>query len=352
MIPLSRTPKTFAYAIDVLSGCDLRCPSCPVENMRDLPVPTALMSPEAFEGILLKIKRETPRVKRIDLFNWSEPTLHPRLPQFLGIARRHGLPVVLSSNFNTWGALDEVLREEPAGIQISLSGFFQETYERAHAGGDIERVKANLRRLRETMDRFGRRASVRVTYYCYIDNLGEDFERMRDLCRSLGFRFLPLWAYLMPVEKLLEASEGRPAAEGSRRLLDRLVAPPEEALKRARRLASPGCFLRSHRTSINSDGSVALCCGVYDRKHDIAPRFMDVSFEELQDLKARHPLCERCTGNGVRDVLLYSDFAAWNRLAAARIRPRKLPRELLKVGWFFDARRRLERALPGVYIAR
>jgi hypothetical protein len=310
------------------------------------------MSPETFEEIVSKIERETPVVKRIDLFNWGEPTLHPRLPQFLGIARRRGLPVVLSSNLNTRCDLEELVRQEPAGIHVSLSGFTQETYERSHPGGDIERVIANLRRLRGILDRLGSRTRVRVTYYCYLDNLGEDFTRMRGLCASLRFPFLPLWAYLMPVEKLLEVSEGAPLTTQARQLVERLAVPPDEALKRARRLASPDCILRSLRTSINSDGSVALCCGVYDRENNIAPRFLDVSFKELQDLKEGHPLCERCTGRGVRDVLLYSDYAAWNRSAAARIRPQKLPPELRKVGWFFSARRHIERLLPGVHIAR
>src|SRR5512135_397774 len=248
--------RAHTYAIDVLSGCDLRCPSCPVENMRGAPIPKALMSPEMFEAILLKIKAETPRVKRIDLFNWAEPTLHPRLPRLLEIARTHGLPVVLSSNLNIWGDLDEALAREPAGLHVSLSGFSQETYERGHAGGDAEKVKAHLRRLRETLDRLHGRTRVRVTYYCYLDNLREDFARMRDLCRALDFQFLPLWAYLMPVERLLEAAEGRFSDEARAGFPARLAVRPAEALERARRLAGPGCALRSRRTAINSDGSV------------------------------------------------------------------------------------------------
>ena len=343
--------RAFTYAIDVLSACNLRCPSCPVENMRDLPTPKTLMSPEAFEAIVIKIKRETPGAVRVDMYNWAEPLLHPRLPRLLAITRRHGLPVGLSCNFNAWGDLEEVLGQEPESFHVSVSGFFQETYERTHPGGDIEKVKTHLRHLRETVDRCGRRTRVRVTYYCYIDNLGEDYGRMRDLCRSLGFMFVPLWAYLMPVEKLLDVYEGRPLSEGDRGLLALLAVAPEDA-RPARRAPSPDCVLRSRRTSISSDGSVALCCGVYDRTHNIAPHFLEASFDELQERKYAHPLCRRCMGLGVNDILLYSDFAAWNRIAAARIRPQSLPWGLRRMGWYFAVRRRTHQARPGLHALR
>lgn len=335
--------KAFTYSIDVLSACNLRCPSCPVENMREVPTPKNVMSPEAFEAAILKIKGETPGPVKIDLYNWAEPLLHPDLPRLIAIARRHGLPVGLSANLNAWGGLEEVLRQGPESFQVSLSGFFQETYGRTHAGGEIETVKANLRRLRETLARLGGRTRVRVTYYCYIDNLGEDYRRMRDLCRSLGFTFLPLWAYLMPVEKLLDVYEGRPLTAQDHRLLALLAVGPQEA-RAARKASSPDCALRSRRTAINSDGSVALCCAVYDRRHNIAPDFLAAGFAKLQELKYSHPLCGRCMAHGVHDLFLFADLAAWNRIAAARIRPRSVPWGLRRVGWYLAVKRRLERS--------
>ncbi len=339
---MRRSRKAFSYNIDVLGGCNLSCPSCPVGSMREVATPKTLMSPQVFEEIVLKIKRETPGTTHVSLYNWTEPILHPELPRLLSVARRHALPVALSCNFNTCRNLEGVLAEEPMSFRISVSGFFQKTYERTHRNGDIAKVKANMRLLRETMDRLDSMMQVHVAYHCYVDNLGEDYTRMRDFCTSLGFFFLPMWAYVTSIEKLLDVYEGRELGQQDRSVLGLLAVSPEEAREVARRRASADCVLRSHQTTINSDGSVALCCGVYDRKANIAPHFLDVSFEELQTAKYKHPLCGRCMSHGIHDLLTYTDFASWNRFAAVRISPRQLPPELRRMGWFFAFQRRVE----------
>jgi MoaA/NifB/PqqE/SkfB family radical SAM enzyme len=334
--------KAFSYNIDVVGGCNLRCPSCPVGSMRESGTPKTLMSPQVFEEIVLKIKRETPGTTQVNLYNWTEPLLHPELPRLLSVARGHGLPVALSCNFNTCRNLEAVLAEEPMSFRISVSGFFQETYERTHRNGDIAKVKANMRLLRETMDRLDSATQVQVAYHCYVDNLAEDYTRMRDFCASLGFFFLPMWAYVTSIEKLLDVYECRELGQQDRALLSLLAVSPREAREIARRRPSGDCVLRSHQTTINSDGSVALCCGVYDRKANIARHFLDVGFEGLQTAKYEHPLCGRCMSHGIHDLLTYTDFASWNRVAAARISPRELPPELHRMGWFFSLQRRVE----------
>lgn len=339
------TDKAFTYNIDVLASCNLSCPSCPVGNMPGLPAPASRMSPEAFEEILLKIKRETPGTTQIGLYNWAEPILHPELPKLLAIARKHQMPVALSCNFNSSRNLEAILREEPMSFRVSVSGFHQKTYERTHQKGDIEKVKTHLRELRETMDRLKSKTQVQVAYHCYIDNLGDDYTQMRAFCAELGFFFLPMWAYFMPIEKLLTVFEGKDLSEQDQGVLRLLAVTPHEARDVARLRKSPDCTLRSHQTAINSDGSVALCCGVYDRKHNIAPKFVDATFDELQAAKYQHALCRRCMHNGIHDLVTYTDFDAWNRIASAKILPQKLPKELRRLGMFYSLRRKVSKVL-------
>ena len=51
--------------------------------------------------------------------------------------------------------------------------------------------------------------------------------------------------------------------------------------------------------AINADGSVALCCAVFDNKYNIADNFLEISHADLQKLKYSHPLCEECMRHGV-----------------------------------------------------
>jgi hypothetical protein len=88
---------------------------------------------------------------------------------------------------------------------------------------------------------------------------------------------------------------------------------------------SRDCLLRSEQTAINSDGSVALCCTVFDLEHTIAPSFLDVDHRELQKRKYEHPLCGECMENGLHDTFVYRDEHEWTAAASRRIAPQRVP---------------------------
>ena len=102
-----------------------------------------------FEEIVKKIKSECQNeTPNLWLFNWGEPFLHPKLAEFIRIAKAHALPVMLSSNMTTKLDFKEVIRAEPETIKISLSGMTQEVYGKTQARGNIETVKESMRKLR------------------------------------------------------------------------------------------------------------------------------------------------------------------------------------------------------------
>src|SRR5689334_153588 len=130
--------EKFVFNIDVLGAgaCTLRCPCCPVGNMPKMHNRKGLMSTDLLQRILDKAVSEC-EVEAVMLFNWTEPLLHPELPELIRIVRNHGLRCDLSSNLNEMPRIDEVLRAEPTNLRISMSGFHQETYDKTHRGGDV-----------------------------------------------------------------------------------------------------------------------------------------------------------------------------------------------------------------------
>ena len=52
--------------------------------------------------------------------------------------------------------------------------------------------------------------------------------------------------------------------------------------------------MREQEMAINFDGSVGLCCNVFDYANNVAPNFLTASHDELQDAKAAHPFCGPC----------------------------------------------------------
>jgi MoaA/NifB/PqqE/SkfB family radical SAM enzyme len=316
------------YFIDLVGGCNLRCPSCPVGNSPEAERPTALMSDDMFDGIMARIREETPATEYVHLYNWTEPLLHPRLPELIGIAWKHGIGSHLSTNLNYSRNLEAMIEAEPMRIRISVSGYTQEKYGRTHEKGEIATVIANMRRLRAAIDKYGVRTKVRVPFHCYVDNVGEDYRLMRNLCRELHFKFEPCWAYLMPIEKNVEYLHGG-LGERERKLVDLLAVRPEEAREVSLRRLAPDCTLRSDQTVINCDGSVALCCGVYDAKYTVAGSFLDSNARDRQQTKDAHPFCGTCMKEGLHVTMTYGGVEEWNAIAARRLQLPQVPRELV-----------------------
>ena len=296
----AREGSAYIYVIDVAGTCNLRCPTCPVGNSELAGRPRGLMNYGLFERIIDKIVREKPCATPIvNLYNWGEPLLNPELPRMIALLRRRGLRAALSSNLNIKRGLEEVIAANPDELKISLSGFTNETYERAHAGGDLARLKANMRLIRSYLDRHKATTRVWVGHHIYRSNQAQVPE-VRAFCAELGFDYHPINAFYMSLERLIDYLEGRPNPR-DKGIIDDLLRKPEEIPRAAaaRRSGRFDCELRFNQTVINHDGSVALCCTVYDRENMLGVNFLDADFAELEARKYVHPFCETCYRHGL-----------------------------------------------------
>ncbi len=294
------------YFIDVIEGCNLRCPSCPVGNMRGTLRPKGRMSIELFNRILDKIKLETPEVQFIGLFSWSEPLLHPEIGELVRSVKRHDFPCYLSANLNRTDNLESVIQAGVDSLRVSLSGFYQDTYSQTHEGGDIETVKRNMRELRALIDKHQSKTKVFIAYHRYRHNMGRDYDEMCRFADELGFVMDPTWAYLMPLEKLFIELDGK-LSEKDRKVVDLFAISPTEQRRIYAGSRPSDCSLRRDQMAINADGSVSLCCAVYDKQNYIADQFLDIPYAELQRRKYSSTICERCMSNDLHKVVTMED---------------------------------------------
>ena len=152
--------------------------------------------------------------------------------------------------------------------------------------------------LRRILDHHASPTRIEVCYHKYLDNTGKELVDMARFSRQLGFDFVPVWAYLMPKEKNLDYYQNN-IAETDADLINLLALKPDEIKKVRLRYPQDDCLMRSNQMAINADGSVALCCAVFDNKYNIADNFLEISHADLQKLKYSHPLCEECMRHGV-----------------------------------------------------
>lgn len=299
------TPETFVYHLDIAGTCNLGCASCPVGNVPLRSAsrgarPRGFMAFDQFSKILDKIRGECPVARPvISLYNWGEPLLHPDVGRIVRLVRQHGLFCAVSTNLNQDRFLEDLVAAGPNNIKISLSGFTQEVYGRTHTRGRIDTVKANMRRLRALIDQHGARIDVFVGYHDYVGNAGDELAAMTALVQELGFRLQHKIARLYPLEKVLPLYDPAAVPEPSdRELFDLLLVKPHEWGRVAAAETEDACVMAAQEMALNYDGSVALCCNVFDYAHNIADDFLSVSHEELQARKAAHALCTRCLRAG------------------------------------------------------
>lgn len=308
------------FYIDVVGGCNLACPSCPVGNSREVPVSKGLMPPELLDRIVAKAVAEVGEID-IGLYNWTEPLLHPQLPELVRIIHSHRCSSSLSSNLNDIRNLEEVLRANPGKIKLSLSGFVQSSYGVTHRKGDIEVVKRNMQELAEVRRRVAAETEIVVGFHRYLGNHEEE-RLMEEYSDSLGFTFDPQWAFLMPLEKVLgfcDAEGGTPLSEEDGQLIERLALPLAEAVRISQASPQQACLVRDRIMSITVDGNVTLCCNVFDQSKYSLCSYLDHTLDEIQAMKHRHWQCQPCMEHGLHKLYEYTDAEALDHLALKTI---------------------------------
>jgi hypothetical protein len=274
--------RRIAY-VDTLDVCHLRCPTC-IRGVRGLANTTERMDLGLFDRIVGRLREQG--FRRVGLFNWTEPFLNPSLEAYVARAKAHGLWVCVSTTLSLPRIpnLEATLLAGLDLVIVSLSGADQETYEINHVGGVLEQVTANLRRLRETIDRHRLRTRVRLRMIAFDYNAHHEAP-LRALAGGLGFAFERITGVghprpgidPIPRNEHYEAEAQSPPA-----------GPSPEDLGRA-------CNIMFNEMAIDCRGDVFLCCAMPTYPVFRLGHFLDLSPEKLLVTKFTHPGCRSCT---------------------------------------------------------
>lgn len=169
------TPCLDWIQIEVSSLCKASCFYCPHTIYRDR-WRHGSMSLETFTRISAAFKM----AGLIFLQGWGEPFLNERLFEMIGIAKKSGCKVGLTSNGM---ALDPEIIDHLIDLRldilgISLGGTRPETHDRLRAGTDFERITRSLLDLKEKKAR--EKTSLPHVHLAYI-MLKSNFEDLREI---------------------------------------------------------------------------------------------------------------------------------------------------------------------------
>lgn len=324
--------KSWRYFLEINSACTLRCPTCTKGNMAGYDHQTGFMDLELMERILDQIQRENPNAIVFTYGN-SEPFIHPHLPECITAIKRRGLHPEMSTNLNYVQRVPELLDAGPDLIIISLSGFTQEIYARGHAGGNIDKVKANMKILAEANQSLpeGKRVAIAVNYHVYLDNQHE-IEPMREYATRLGLGFFTSLARAISMENAIqycrsrdpeatpfEVQPGRPdwnlalppVGNNYVDAMERLKIKPTEAVAMYARLPRyRTCPIGHMFTFIRHDGKVSLCACVADRRINLG-NYLETTPDERMEHQVGHAICQQCLKYRMSYYFHLVDFDKW-----------------------------------------
>ena len=253
----------------------------------------------------------------ISLYSWGEPLIHPNLGELVSYARESGFRTGLSSNLNYIRNLESAIAAGVDEFVVSVSGFTQAVYAETHTGGDIEKVKINMRILSELIEKYDSHTKVFVNYISYKGNVGVDMGNMLNYCDSLRFQTSPSIAYYLPVENMLRIAKGTADDRVDWTVVGNLLVPVDRQLEISAANAAPGeaCDLIETRIDVDVDGAVKLCCASYERSHNIAKDFLSISLGEIQASRRKAALCGDCMKYGINRIYTLKDYATWRVIA-------------------------------------
>lgn len=344
----SKKQKAQTYYVEILSDCNLQCALCAFSHREIFERKHGKMPKEKFLAILDKIQNESPGAT-VSPYHHCEPTLHPELPEYVAEIKKRGFNCLISMNFNYLNRLEDLLKSRPDTLEISVSGFYQETYSKAHIGGNIETVKQNMKILREVMDKLQIFPRVEVIYHMYKDNIDEDFDKMKEFTQGLGFVFFPCWSRSINTELSLKYLREKGFSKYKGKTLDwfdnlpplknvyldtmekRMLHVPQDYLNgKLEKIHINECPCNRRVVNIKWTGEIELCSWTFDDRFVVGD-YLKTDLEELYKARNESLICKECLANNYALYTNYVDMDGLDKNISKKL-GRELPADRINGG--------------------
>lgn len=269
--------KNNILEIDIIDGCNAKCVCCP-RGLGLLGNSMTKMDYELYKKVI--DKAHNIGINEIVLFSWSEPFLHPQLFNFCKYAKQYHMKVDLSTNLSLKNIDFENILPYVDSLIISVSGFYQSTYEINHKNCNVDLVKENILKI----SKLNIKTNVKLRYFVYDYNKNE----------------IDLWKQFLPNNIQLWECEGNDEPLINIQQFNENKTPDEyfgkiEYGKNEYRnnIKMDYCDLL-RMIVLDWDGNEYLCCEkMYDKSIKIG-NFLQDNIYEMQKKKFLHKECDVC----------------------------------------------------------
>lgn len=261
--------RPYVLIVDPTNACNLRCPLCPT-GTGDLGRPTAMMPWDVYTQAIDQL---APWAYEVNLYNWGESILHPRIWDMIRYARDRNLATNMSANLNQVrpGDIDRLIHSGLENLTLSIDGATQEAYAHYRRRGQLDVVLANVRELMERRRALGSRTPWVEWQFIVMKHNWHEIEAARALADELGvdeFRVIP---------------PGLPFEASDPERLKSDWFPPSgtgDGYGDFRGQQRGACFYLYRSFVVNPDGGTAPCCVVYGQDND----FGDITRQAVSEI--------------------------------------------------------------------
>lgn len=265
--------------LDPSTICQLRCPTCPTGQENESRIlgthvkfrNRTMLGDDLFDALLDEMGDY---LFQLTLYNWGEPLLNKKLPDFIKRAQAREIYTEIHSNLSlplSDQFIEDLLVSGLGSLSASIDGFSQETYATYRRGGTFELARGNLERFVKTRDRLGLKTEIIWNFLVFSFNEHE-IPAVREYCKNIGIIFNQREAFItnpdwLPSYRKHEDKRQAPQvipAESVQESRSTKPAPPPQKKKRD---LSP-CAWHYNYSVINSDGSVSPCCAPWEQRFD------------------------------------------------------------------------------------
>ena len=309
---------------DPTNICQLACPLCPTGiGLLDRGRGHAELS--LFRRLMDQVGDY---VFMIDFYNWGEPLLHPRLEEFIRIAKSHNIASNLSTNLSMRLSDERIERLLTSGLSeigIALDGTTEETNGLYRRKAKFDLIVDNMRRIVQARDRLGQTSPL-ISWLFVVFSFNEhEVARAREMAAEIGVDRLVLRPPFLDVNRY------QPSAKDREAIVHWAPRDPKFRTHVAKAPERKRCGWHYTAAAINWDGSVTPCSTSFRMADDFGTfgkagenPFFDVmnnaSFRGARDVMAGRSsqcgdvVCSHCPTPTIQDYhrIVYRQVALFS----------------------------------------
>lgn len=251
------TPLPEILTLEPTNVCTMKCPTCPT-GAGKLNRPKGMMSLENYKKIIDQVRGYT---KKLVLFNYGEPFIHPEIIEMIKYAKAADIFLKISTNGEFFKDRDFCLKLIKSGLDsliICLDGADDETLKKFRVNTNFDHIIQSFKTVVEIKKELNLKTPLIELQFILMKHNEHQREKMKKIAYDLG------------VDVYAEKTAGIDINDPDFQRLAAELLPTDSSLTRYEKLAdgsfklkgeiANSCWQALNSMVINCDGNVVPCC--------------------------------------------------------------------------------------------